>query len=620
MPSPGWYTDPQDPSGLRWFDGEQWTEHQSPGTEAVSPSASPSASPAVSPSVHPADQTVTLSPESLSRSSSLFGDSATGAVDLGATVIGPSGAAPAGAGYRAADYGATDYGATVAGPAYSGGGYDAGAGYGAATPAYQPVAPAHQPWSPTPGVPYAGAPSGGGPQKKKPSNKLIIIVAAAVVAVLVLGIGGWLLFKGGDGSSFTFQGKAVSRPADALSQGESNLRSIVVARHGAENNDTRCYYAVPTAPTAGVKKTDVDTSLRCGPVLFVDGDTGKDYLSFALNSTTSGSGVALHPSAAPKENDPAAAPSGLTLKRPDGKTAPPAADPDVLTTAALTPAAGTTPTVSNVGSLAGGVSISNLGKISRYGTGDDARSAASGQQLYAFKLAGAAGNDGTVKDLSSSVTLSVDGAAGKTLPVPKTGQYIIVGVPTGAKTVDLVLTDSGIKQTLSLLDNKPGATNILVLARAHRTDTTAATVTVTLNYSTRVVFSDNVTAQTQTAAVALSGATLTYRDDTNAVSASSPANAFLIPDIVYTGSHDGGPFGIDTALLTFTPTGGAAIPATNISKDPAKIRNVFEVPAGITTGTLTIGGTATETFSNGGGSYTLTVAAPMTIPITFAAN
>ena len=27
MPGPGWYTDPQDATSLRWFDGEAWTEH-----------------------------------------------------------------------------------------------------------------------------------------------------------------------------------------------------------------------------------------------------------------------------------------------------------------------------------------------------------------------------------------------------------------------------------------------------------------------------------------------------------------------------------------------------------------------------------------------------------------
>ncbi len=114
--------------------------------------------------------------------------------------------------------------------------------------------------------------------------------------------------------------------------------------------------------------------------------------------------------------------------------------------------------------------------------------------------------------------------------------------------------------------------------------------------------------------------TLAYHDDLNNVSASAPDKAFLIPDIVYTGSHDGGPFGIDTALLTFTPDGGAAIPAKNISADPAKIRNVFEVPANVTTGTITVGGTATETFSGGTGTYTVSVATPVGIPVTIAAG
>ena len=44
----------------------------------------------------------------------------------------------------------------------------------------------------------------------------------------------------------------------------------------------------------------------------------------------------------------------------------------------------------------------------------------------------------------------------------------VVGVPTSAKTVDLVTSADGVDQSLSLLDGKPGAGNIAVLARPNR--------------------------------------------------------------------------------------------------------------------------------------------------------
>ncbi|MGH9138829.1 MAG: DUF2510 domain-containing protein [Acidimicrobiales bacterium] len=37
MPHPGWYTDPQDAHGLRWWDGSQWTDETLPSKPAAGP-------------------------------------------------------------------------------------------------------------------------------------------------------------------------------------------------------------------------------------------------------------------------------------------------------------------------------------------------------------------------------------------------------------------------------------------------------------------------------------------------------------------------------------------------------------------------------------------------------
>ena len=197
-----------------------------------------------------------------------------------------------------------------------------------------------------------------------------------------------------------------------------------------------------------------------------------------------------------------------------------------------------------------------------------------------------------------------------------------MAVPDSAKSADLVL-DRGRSdgRPSRCSTGKLGASNIQVLARTHRSTTVGQSVDRDL----QLLDQGRLRRQVDRADA--------DRDDhpggrhpglprrrQQRTRASAADRALLIPDIVYTGSHDGGPYGVDTSLLTFTPTGGTAIAAKNISSDASKIRNVFEVPAGVTTGTITVGGTATETFSGSTSTYTVTVAAPMSIADHFPAG
>lgn len=38
---PGWYPDPENPAGVRWYDGTTWTEHRGPAVAAAAPAWSP---------------------------------------------------------------------------------------------------------------------------------------------------------------------------------------------------------------------------------------------------------------------------------------------------------------------------------------------------------------------------------------------------------------------------------------------------------------------------------------------------------------------------------------------------------------------------------------------------
>ena len=47
VPGPGWHVDPQDPTVLRWWSGESWTEHKQPRPPTESDSSPDGSSPTV---------------------------------------------------------------------------------------------------------------------------------------------------------------------------------------------------------------------------------------------------------------------------------------------------------------------------------------------------------------------------------------------------------------------------------------------------------------------------------------------------------------------------------------------------------------------------------------------
>jgi hypothetical protein len=586
MPGPGWYPDPQDSASVRWFDGENWSEYRQAADVRTGPAIDAAATSA-------ADPTATIGP-----------------------AAGPGGAA----------FGYDPYAATASyGPVAD---TAPGAPGGVSTEVRADTAPAPAPATagPAPAATRSHAAAG----RAKLDRRVVLIVAIVAVVVIGLVVGAIMLFTGGQ-KSFTYQGKPVKNANATLKQAETNLNHVVANRNGIAGGSARCYFAVPTHPVAGAKSSDVQSNLSCGPVLFIDGDPSREYLSFALTSNAAGGSVTLTPAAQPTSPNPGAEPANVTLERPDGakppagnggltSPTPPAAAAGSLNVGTVTQPSGTKPVKAIIGSYSGGITITEIGRVSRFGTGDSAHSAPANQHLYAFELGPAAGNSGTVKDLSGDTTITIDSGKARGLPTPASGQAIIAAVPDSAKSVVLTLTDSGLKQSFSLLTEKPDPNNIQVLARGNRSISPNQTMAATYNYSTKVVFADHQTGQTQTATIKLATATLAYRDDTNNFTASGTDKALLIPDVVYTGSHDGGPYGVDTSLLTFTPAGQAAIPAKNISSDPTKIRNVFEVPADVTSGTITVGGTANETFSGSASTYTVSVATPVSFQIDFPAG
>jgi hypothetical protein len=607
----GWYPDPQDSASLRYYDGTDWTEHQQPATEAepaqveaASPQVGAAPAPAadVAPAPAPETQQFQAGGYAPPPADAEYGTQQFPAQPFAASQY-PTSQYPASQ-YPASQYGNPDY----------------------ATQQFAPVPPSAS---------YPGQqPAGPGYPPAKSRRKPLLIGGIVVVLVVGLLAGAYFAFLRGSNSKFTYQGSAFQKPAVVLTNAETNLATIVTKRHGAKGSDTHCYFSVPTTPASGAKKTDIANNIFCGPVLFVDGNAGKPFLQFPLSASKSSGKTVLTAAATPVSNDPVAAPSNATLERADGSKAPsgagtvsvpapPAADKDALVSAGIgtqsVPAAAKTAVM---GTDSGAVALTKLGTVSRYGTGDDARSAPSGEKLIAFQT-GPFQVDGVAEDdLTSSAKISVDGGTGRAVPDRSgTGAYTVVAVPTSAKAVDLTLSSGGVAQSISLLTGKPAAGNIVVYARQNRSVVTPQTTTLTYAFAPAVSFADGSSGTSEAATVTFNDADLSYTNSAGgtSVTASSPANAILHISVTWSGTHDPGDFGFPPGLLTFTPTGGTAVAAVNTAGADS-IYNTFDVPGNVTTGTLTIGGSVSLKYGNAAGTYTESVPTAVAIPITFAAN
>ncbi|HEY3630110.1 MAG TPA: DUF2510 domain-containing protein [Jatrophihabitantaceae bacterium] len=595
MASPGWYPDPNDLGYQQFYDGHQWTGQRRPAGAEDSP-APPSEPTAPQASAAPQAPAAGPGPET------------------DQTQQNPHGPVPPFQPVPTAQL------PPAGGP---------GQPWVPQQPSWQQQPappPGPQQWQQPPGPQWQQQPWAGGPPPQRRS-RVPLIIALVVVVVAGLAVGGFFLFKGKSSpAAFTFDGKAIDQPDQPLSKAASTVDSLVASRHGAKSKDTRCYFAVPEKPADKAKASDIDHSAWCGPVLFVDGAADKQYLRFSLNSQDADGGkVQLTPSAQPASNDPEALPAGLNLKRPDKASAPggngglsvpappPAAKDSIVTADVGSQPIPAAPAGAAMGTGNGGAAVTKLGPVKRYGTGDTARSAPDGQKLIAFTLAGTEDDAGVPSLASGSLSISVDGHTGHKLPEAVPGQPYVAAVPNSARKVDLVLTGSA-RQTVSLLNGKPGAGNIKLYARSHREQLLSKSGTITFRYSAEIVLPGGGGGTSQTGTWSVNLARLSYTIPARHAKASGPGQALLYVDMGYTlaGQTD---LGFDPSIATFTTNSGHRVRARNIAGVAGKIYNVFDVPADLTSGTLHIAGSYTRKFANANQTYTTTVT-PITVAIT----
>ncbi|HJQ42062.1 MAG TPA: hypothetical protein VJ831_03160 [Jatrophihabitantaceae bacterium] len=264
-----------------------------------------------------------------------------------------------------------------------------------------------------------------------------------------------------------------------------------------------------------------------------------------------------------------------------------------------------------MGSANAFVTLLAFGRMSRVHEPSHDVPAAAGDKLRAFQLAFSQGEVGSVDMPSLNLGLSVDNGAVHRLPLDdrtsSSGQFFVADVPSSARSVDLVLTDAGITQRLSILTGQPGPNNIAVLQRTDRTagvtDYGHATGLVTVDGHSFTVHLN----------ISVRGADLEYF--ARGKHPTSRTRAFLYIGICYQGVEFTDPdtcHGFRSTDQFLTPRGGAPIAARDLADDPNRGYTVFEVPANFTSGVLTVRGSES---SNDG--WHMTITQPYKVAVNF---
>jgi hypothetical protein len=242
------------------------------------------------------------------------------------------------------------------------------------------------------------------------------------------------------------------------------------------------------------------------------------------------------------------------------------------------------------------VTLKGSGTVSRYGRGTRARTAPSGETLWAFELQFETGDVGALTDgdIAPSFGLAIDGGPPRRLPVSDeaivapvpSDHFFVAGLPADVRTADLVVTDAGIAQRLSILTGAPAAGNIAVLRRPNRYGKASAAPTAVATVRTR---GRTVPARPR---MTVEVPSLGYFSLYGPQHVSGPDRAWLNVPVCYRWSDPlEFPSCFGAANLTLTSAGGAPIRAHDVGHAGYF---VFDVPATFRTGTVTVTGPTTS--------------------------
>lgn len=281
-----------------------------------------------------------------------------------------------------------------------------------------------------------------------------------------------------------------------------------------------------------------------------------------------------------------------------------AAVSDVLTTTNSLPSSlSQAPQDSLMVGQVSGVRLVEYGFVNSYGWADQERRAPSGFRLLAFATQPLPGETDT---LTPDLSVRVDGV--ERGPLTPTSEYRVTAVPQNAQSVELLLTDSGIKQSISLLTGAPGPTNPVVTTRTN----TSQMLTVSKPIRVKL---------TTPAGTGTLGGTLSVRSVSlsfwaaNGAACAGPDRAWLHIAATVKFEGDKQAYGAEAGLISVSLPEAAPASAHNIASDPTKeVDDAVDVPASLTSGSLSYSG-AVKTAKG-----TITVLTPITVPFEIPAG
>ncbi|GAB3476781.1 hypothetical protein FB471_5728 [Amycolatopsis cihanbeyliensis] len=449
-------------------------------------------------------------------------------------------------------------------------------------------------------------------------------MALGVTAVLLAagGVGGYLLWS--EPVPHTWEGETVAKAGGVLRAAEWDLAALAQDRDGVVNDDTRCYFAAEGEPEGDA--VAVRPEVWCGAVYLPDSEQGAYWLrtDVSKGERTDG-GVRLEVAPIPEGARTQRLPDGVELSRPDGRDpaggdgglvvppAPPAGadllrllEPGAAQRQGIAPPKAEEPVVMRGWGY--GVEITGHGELDRFGRGEAVRAPAQGHRLLALAITGIEGESAdaeverlilekggerqATRDTSLRVRIGEDERA---LPGARSlsagaERVLLVSVPRGAGTADLVLAERGLRQTVSLVTGEAGEDNPAVLGRADvSTDLASLSGELTVRARAGDRFADS------TASYQLVSARLAYYRGYGARQHAAKDSAYLLlwgdMEVFDEGRS------LIPEWITMRLPDGSTREAKNLTDRDDYVWIAIEVPADFTHGTLVFKG-ALE-FDNG---------------------